>query len=522
MLTQEQIRKHYLTPEIRNTIMRISTEGNGSRAGHWEDPKKLISGEEVELQDWYKHQNEKKFKICLSNRADYYNSISKHRSLYWTLNVFDPEIFNIDYNQLTEKSELISRKYTIGYTFGVDIDKEKGCDIHNPEVKKAVEDMGQFFTNKLREYAPNSVYVAYSGGGIYVLVHHGVFTPYFERFRNKEDWDLMLLTLLDAFDFLIAYIRDDFFKLHPEHIGKVKPDQLNNSQRVFKTIYSIHKSMDYAVIPLDRDNIKIDFERATVPLKPDVIENGSTWYTDYDNGGYFINELLKPLLQIAYDKKKAIYDFGGEYRRSSIPLDDINKWPPCMRNLYNLPTCGEGATRALAMFVSFLGQAGINEETAKRMFFELVNRWGARSSNILESYYGKMNVPTCKRLISDDNTGFPKGVSIKRLGVCKPDMRCLNSPSPYYYVDKKAKFNWSDSQKSDKKEGLNNSAKKTTNEEPETCNHVYTLTKTETPVHKKINFPMMVCEVCPDVSICMQRKKDVCKLDGKKITWNEV
>jgi hypothetical protein len=162
VLTQEQIRKHYLTPEIRDIIMRISSDRSNSRAGHWEDPKKLIDGEEVERQDWYKHQNEKKFKICLSNRIDYYNSVSKHRSLYWTLNVFDPGIFNIDYNQLTEKSETVSRKYTSGYTFGVDIDKEKGCNVHNPEVKKAVEDMGQFFTDKLREYAPNSVYVAYS------------------------------------------------------------------------------------------------------------------------------------------------------------------------------------------------------------------------------------------------------------------------------------------------------------------------------------------------------------------------
>lgn len=440
MLTQEQIRKHYLTPTVREIIMRISSDGLNSRAGHWVDTTKLIGGEEVTSQDWYRYRKDEKFKLCLSNRIDYYNSVAKHRSLYWTLNVFEPAIFEVDYNQLKERSENISRKFTAGYTFGVDIDKERGCDIHNTEVKKAVEDMGQFFADKLSEYAPNSVYVAYSGGGVYVLVHHGVFTPYFERFRITDKWDLMLLTLLDAFDFLIADIRDEFFSLHPEHIGKVKPDQLNNSQRVFKTLFSIHKSLDYAVIPLDKHNIKIDFGLATVPLKPEVIETGSNWYTDYDDGRSFINELLKPFLWIALAKRNVNYNHGGEYRCSSIPIEDINKWPPCMRNLYNLPECGEGATRALAMFVSFLGQAGVNEETADRLFFELVNRWGARPSNILESYYGKMNVPTCKRLISSDNTGFPKGVSIERLGVCKPDMRCLNSPSPYYYVDKKAKL----------------------------------------------------------------------------------
>lgn len=40
--------------------------------------------------------------------------------------------------------------------------------------------------------------------------------------------------------------------------------------------------------------------------------------------------------------------------------------------------------------------------------------------------------------MSDDDTGFPKGVSIKLLNVCKSDMRCLKVPSPYYYTDRVA------------------------------------------------------------------------------------
>ncbi|KKG06136.1 hypothetical protein [Methanosarcina mazei] len=421
--------------------MRISSDEKGSRAGHWTDPETFIDGKEMKLQNWYKYQRGKKLKICLSNRVDYYNTVSKHRSLYWTLNIFDADIFELDYNQLPDKSAKISRKYTTGYTFGIDIDKEKGCDIHSPDIKKAVEDMAQFFTDRLREYAPNSVYVAYSGGGIYVLVHHGIFIPYFKRFRNRDDWDLMLLTLLDAFDMLIGDMRDEFFKLHPEQKGKVKPDQLNGSQRVFKTLFSLHKKLDYAVIPLDPKNIKIDFKRATIPLKPEVIMDGEEWYKGYDNGSQFLNQLLKPFLEKVYSKKRESHVSEGGHKRSQMPIIDFEKWPPCMQNLYNMPACGEGATRALAIFASFLGQIGIEEETARSMFDELAHRWDARSSNIFESYYGKMNVPTCKRLISDDNRGFPKGVSIKTLGVCKMDMRCLNSPSPYYYADRKAKIN---------------------------------------------------------------------------------
>ena len=152
--------------------------------------------------------------------------------------------------------------------------------------------------------------------------------------------------------------------------------------------------------------------------------------------------MLKPFLEKAYNKKDASYKYKSDFKASSIPIDDIKKWPPCMRNLYNMPACGEGATRALSAFASFLGQIGIEENQAHMMFDELADRWGARTENIFNNYFGKMKVPTCKRLISDDDRGFPKGVSIKRLGVCKPDMRCLGSPSPYYYADKKAKLKW--------------------------------------------------------------------------------
>ena len=112
-----------------------------------------------------------------------------------------------------------------------------------------------------------------------------------------------------------------------------------------------------------------------------------------------------------------------------------------MRNLYNLAWCGDGQTRALAAFASFLGQIGIEENQAYMMFNELANRWGARTENIFLNYFRKMKVPTCKRLISDDNRGFPKGVSIKMLGVCKPDIQCMNVPSPYYYTDKEGNRN---------------------------------------------------------------------------------
>lgn len=430
MLTSQQIREHYRAPGIRDTIMRVSTGDGSYRAGNWN------------FENWYKYPNGKKLKLCLGSRVDYINMTAKCRTLYWTLNHFDPAIFQVDYKDVkSDKSPAISRRYTVGYTFGIDIDREKGCDIHDPEVKKAVEDIAQYFSDRLRKHLPNSVYCLYSGGGIYVMVHHKALAPYYERYTNNPNqdlnWDKMLRVLCDALDYLIEHMRNKFFELHPEHLGKVKPDQLNNSQRVFKTIFSIHKSLDYAVVPLDPTNIKINFNEATVPLNPNVIKAGKTWYTKYDDGREFLNSMLKPFLDGAYENIARTHQYTGEFKASLVPIP-TEKWAPCMQALYNLPSCGEGATRALAAFASFLGQIGIEEEQAHIIFDHLADRWGVRTENIFNNYFGKMKVPTCRRLISDDNRGFPKGVSIKKLNVCKPDMRCLNSPSPYYYTDRTA------------------------------------------------------------------------------------
>jgi hypothetical protein len=170
---------------------------------------------------WYKRQNGKKVKWCLANDADYIKMTLHFRTVYWTLNIFDPEIFGVDYNTVTkEDSPAISRKYAVGYTFGVDIDKEHGTDIHAPEVKTAVEDMAQYFSDRLRDYVSNSVYCLYSGGGIYVMVHHKVFDQFYDRFKNdpKEPWDKMAKVLGDAFDCLVGHMENEFFKLHTQYM----------------------------------------------------------------------------------------------------------------------------------------------------------------------------------------------------------------------------------------------------------------------------------------------------------------
>ena len=118
-LTELEIRKHYETPGVQETIQRISKSGDYHRAGNGNG------------NIWYWSKAGKKNKIDLSNSSDYIFLASKCRTLYWTLNLFEQEIYDLDYNFIKkENGPFTSRSYTAGYTFGIDIDCGHGMGIY--------------------------------------------------------------------------------------------------------------------------------------------------------------------------------------------------------------------------------------------------------------------------------------------------------------------------------------------------------------------------------------------------------
>lgn len=295
----------------------------------------------------------------------------------------------------------------------------------------------------MREYAPNSVHVLFSGGGIYVLIHHRTFQDFFTAYKDGkegESMDYWFNVLLDAVNALLSDIYEDFKREYPEHSKYAKMDIINNAKRVFKAPYSIHKRHPYAVIPLDPDNVLIDFEAATIPLKQDVIDMGKSWYKTYDTD----NRLLKHL-EDNYFKRAEEESCNRSYKIKDIdleisPIPIKDNWPPCIKNMLALPYCGEGATRALFFLATFLGQAGIPEQEAKDIFYGLAARWNKPTANIFETKYRLLHCPNCETLRSPDNTGYPRGKSILGLGICKPDIRCsgLQKGNPIFYTNKEA------------------------------------------------------------------------------------
>jgi len=432
---------HYTRPEVMRTIQRIATDGVNTRCGNGN------------FEIWYKYKkNLPVTHFDLSKREDYLWLVGRYKTLYWSLNYFEPYLYGLNFDQYLpdheripkSNSSRISKISTVGYTFSVDIDAKKG-DIREPAVKKAVEDMAQFYADEFRKFAPNGVYVLFSGGGAYVHLHHKVFDEYFKN--PLGSYDEYVTALLNGFGEWLDDISTRFYQLHPqlnpstgiypEHPVKVGGDSLNGAKRIFKTIFSIHKSKPYVVVPLDPSDIKIDFDKATLPLKKDVLDAGDKWYRDYDTDGRILQEVRR-YIEIAKIKKPKIeYDDDAKYERSETPID-IEKWPPCIKNMLALNECHEGKTRALAVLAAFMGQMGISEKDAYKLFTDIAKRWNASTTNIFESHFRIMRTPSCRTLTDSNNQGYPTGRSLKLLNVCKPDIRCINIISPRYYADKKA------------------------------------------------------------------------------------
>lgn len=404
---------HYKRPEIRAIIQRISSDQSISKAGNGD------------FSEWYRYDQGKRRLINLSVDEDY-DYLTKHfRTLYWTLNYFLPAAW------LRSGENLGTPVETMGYTLGVDIDKCEGCDIHDPVVKKAVEDLAQFLCNDLLRSQPKSVYAAFSGGGIYIYLHHKIWDSDFKLFREEEK-ERELSVLTKSFNLWIADKEQEFFNLHPECKVLVKADKLNNSKRVFKSLFSIHRKSPYAVIPLDPHKIEIDFEKAKLPLKEDVIKSAERWYSEYDENTPFAFVLGKYTTRAIanYEKREYRAKDGGIDILPEV-VKDLKKFPPCIVKIIRTESMPVGGHRAIAFLSAFLGQGGWEKKNAKDFVMVFAKRWKAGGSeHIFNSWFKKMSCPSCEKIQEPGGT-YPE-MAMGDLDICA---FCKNTKHPMQYVE---------------------------------------------------------------------------------------
>jgi hypothetical protein len=423
LLKRSDINSHYQNPAVKEIIQRCCRDGDYWRAGN------------IDFSGWYKKDSPERGKKRLwdlTDDSDYNEITSKCRSLYWTLNFFGPNVTKQNIPNSGKDSEgneltLGDRSNTKRLSLGVDIDKAHGCDIHTKDVKLAVKYAAQFMVNKLKTMLPDSIHVAFSGGGIHIYIHHKCFKHFPEI--AEDDIEHIWYQLQEAFNFYIKDVEKEFFEKYPEHKDKVKFDALNNQKRVFKTIFSVHKKLPYAVIPLNLNNINIKFDDAKLPIKKEILEHGQNWYKTWDT------DITKFLLEL----KKYEYQVIEKYPRDikidvKIADEEIIKdyFPPCIKRVLQTKKMYTGKTRAITFFATFLGQCGWDKKNAYELFARKACELGAQKSNIFRSWFGKMNTPKCIT-IQKRGQCFP-AMNMGELSICKPDEICQKIRNPFEYA----------------------------------------------------------------------------------------
>lgn len=394
-------REHYQRPGIREIITKFAMPDNGWRA---------LNGD---FHRWYAYSQDGQARL-LNIVDDYEEITTKYRVLYQTLNVFDDTLRAVSRKreEITSENPLGTPANTQAYTLGCDIDKGHGCNIEGLGVKQAVEAAAQFLVDDLKKNGVhNSVWVLFSGGGIYVEIHHALCRP--KSIDGRAEFFEMAT---DCFNAYIVHVSNEFFQAHPEYVGKVKFDALNNSKRVFKCILSIHKKRPYAVTPLNRDDIRIDFDRARVPLKDDVIEEARCWYSSHDPAEReLFLRLLDQFREAGEERSAKHFD---EIRKSPYKVE-FSDFPPCMKHIVETANNGEGKTRFAGVLSAYLFQVGWDEDEAWDLVKAISDRNGLNNaSHIFDSCYGRICCPSCKT-IQTDASGYPH-LGLRGLGACKP------------------------------------------------------------------------------------------------------
>jgi len=405
-------REHYARPEVREIITRFTMPGDGS----W----RAINGD---FWRWYRYAGSDA--RLLNVVEDYDELINNHRVLYSTLNVFDKNQWMVTRpkEEITRDDPLGTPADTVAYSLGVDIDKGPGHDIEEAEVKLAVESAAQFLVGRLQDAGVHeSVWVLFSGGGIYVEIHHGICRPKSSAPKDRQEF---FEELTDRYNKFIVHVSTKFFEIHPEYKGLVKYDALNDSKRIFKCVLSIHKKKPYAVTPLNRDRIEIDFDRARVPLSLEMIEEAGVWYSTYDLAE---RENLLGLLDQFRETERAKRHFT-EIWRSCFRVD-AKYFPPCIRHIIDGANQGEGKTRFSAVLSTFLFQMGWEEEEAWDLVRAISDRNGlGNADHIFGSCFGRISCPSCET-IKNDATGYPH-LGLRGLECCVPEDECARWPGDY-------------------------------------------------------------------------------------------
>ena len=178
--------------------------------------------------------------------------------------------------------------------------------------------------------------------------------------------------------------------------------------------------------PLNRDAIKINFERARVPLREDMIAEANTWYSTYDPAEREpLLKLLNEFKEAEEGKTRSEHHFK-EIWRSSFKVD-AKYFPPCIKHIIDTANPGEGKTRFTAVLSTFLYQMGWEEDDAWNLVKTISDCNGlGNTDHIFDSCFGRISCPSCQK-IQNDGAGYPH-LGLKGLGAATLKKNAIDGP----------------------------------------------------------------------------------------------
>jgi hypothetical protein len=414
------IQEHYQRPEIKSKILEFC------------DSRRALNGDMIK---WY-HYEDNSIRRLLNPDTDYDEIISKHRTLYATLDLFDKEIFNKkqEYESSIDKKNVSRDGSVLGtledceaYSLGIDIDTmdtEEGDITKSKRLQLGIENAISFLLKKFKNIGvEKSIHILYSGGGAYFIIHHELFKAP-EHLTGNERAGIFK-KVHATFNMFITDLLKEFQQIYPQYDGMIKFDALNNQKRVFKTIYSIHKRLNLAVIPLDKSDLHLDISKAKLPISDEIIELGKSWYKDYD---YSESEALVKAL-IIYDKIAKIklekmntkYDNRNKKKefRSYNKIKPTEFCPWLMALLNRARSTSAGKTRVIAGIATMLPHAGYSDEESIRITMDMANDAGlGERIDLVTDHVYNINAPSCHKIQS-------VGSHYPNLGYGDLDCKCV-------------------------------------------------------------------------------------------------
>lgn len=255
------IKEHYKKKNVREIIVAHSSDGEFWRAG---------CGDKVHWYKKYVGKKDEQYLWDLSQKYNYDILTRNIRTLYWTLNFFQPSVRKQKRFEIDDEPSPGSFRTTKYYSLAIDIDCQ--FDITNDKARRATEEMVKYYVEELENTCKKSISVYFSGNGVYIFLHHRIT-------GNKSIPEFSYA--INAYNKFIENTQKSFYEKNHDLKKYVKADALNSQKRLFKSILSIHIRHPFCCIPIDSGHIFIDLKSATIPISDETIETARQWGTTY-------------------------------------------------------------------------------------------------------------------------------------------------------------------------------------------------------------------------------------------------